>query len=66
MIAGSYKIHLRLVDRHAYATAQPGNSNTWKTKTVERWLNNESERDDLFARWAKQGIEAKMGRFVGR
>jgi hypothetical protein len=66
MNAGTYQIKLKLIDRHAYSVANPGNSNTWKTKTVERWFNSEAERDDLFARWAEKGIEAKLGRFVGR
>lgn len=64
--SGTYKVKLRIIDVPAYVQTHDGNEPTWKTKTVERWLNTDAEMNDLFLRWERQGIEAILGRFVGR
>ena len=65
MKPGMYKVKLRVVDATAYSSHH-GKDPSFKTKTVERWFNTSEEKDDLFRRWALQGVSAKLGRFVGR
>jgi hypothetical protein len=63
--AGSYKVKLKIVDRKLYAETHEGNTRL-KHTTVERWFNTSAEARDLFDRWTKMGIGAKLGRYVGR
>jgi hypothetical protein len=63
---GSYKVRLTVVDAAKYAETHDGERPTWRSKTVERWLNSTDELDDLFARWRAMGIRAELGRYIGR
>jgi hypothetical protein len=65
MNAGTYKVKIRVTDAAAYESHH-GHAPAFKSKVVERWLNSVQEKDDLFGRWAAQGISATLGKFVGR
>jgi hypothetical protein len=65
-MAGSYKVHLQVTDKKAYRDSHDGANPTFTARTVERWFNTTDEKDDLFDRWQKMGIEADVGRYLGR